>query len=80
MSKLTKSKLNQVLTEALAEVHHTGQTQCPHPAVQAKLAGLLIEIIDMEKLMSAEDVLAHLRAKMESDIMPVKRLADMPEI
>lgn len=77
---ITKPKLNQILTDALTEVHRSGQTQRPHPAVQAKLAGLLIEIIDMEKLMSAEDVLVHLKAKMESDIMPVKRLADMPEI
>lgn len=77
---ITKPKLNQILTEALAEIHASGQAQRPHPAVRAELAGLLIHIIDIEKLMSAEDVLIHLRAKMESAIMPVKKLSEMPEI
>ena len=77
---LTKPQLNQILTEALSGVVSTAHVQRPHPAVQAKLAGLLIEMIDMENLMSAEAVLAHLRAKMESDIMPAKKLSEMPEI
>lgn len=76
------NELKQVSEQATKDLlaGKSGFSASTHPASVKTQAELLLTIADLSKLMSPEEVLNHLRAKMESNCKPVKRLSEMAEV